>query len=128
MKKLPVLQIVALTGVVASSLFMPLASLAADDKDSAQTKTIKGEVVDLMCYLDHSAKGDKHKSCASTCIKNGGPVGLLSGEDLYLVVGEHKPINDQLAEKAAQTVSLKGKVVERNGMKMIENAEIVAEK
>lgn len=128
MKKPSALQIVALAGAITGSLFMPLASFAADDKDNASTKTVKGEVVDLMCYLDHGAKGDKHKSCASTCIKNGGPVGLLSGEDLYVVVGDHKPMNDQLSAKAAQTVTLKGKVVERNGMKMIENAELVDEK
>ncbi len=78
-----------------------------------------------MCYLDHGAKGEKHKSCAEKCIKSGGPVGLLSGEDLYLVIGEHQPMNDQLASKAAQTVTLKGKVVEKNGMKMIENAQLV---
>ncbi len=109
----------AVTGVVA----MPYVSLAAES--TGQTKTVTGEVVDLMCYLDHGAKGDKHKSCAEKCIKSGGPVGLLSGEDLYLVIGEHKPINDELASKAAQTVTLKGKVVEKNGMKMIENAELV---
>src|SRR5512140_1858410 len=101
------------------------ATFAADEKAPAQTKSITGEVVDLMCYLDHGAKGDKHKGCAEKCIKSGGPVGLLSGEDLYLVIGDHKPMNDELAAKAAQTVTLKGKVVEKNGMKMIENAEVV---
>ena len=94
------------------------------DSDAA-TKTVKGEIVDLMCYLDHGAKGEKHKGCAGKCIKSGGPVGLLSGDDLYLVIGDHKPINDQLADKAAQEVTLKGKVVEKHGMKMIENAELV---
>jgi len=39
-------------------------------------------------------------------------------------IGEHKLINDKLASYAAKTVTVKGKVVERNGMKMIENAEI----
>jgi hypothetical protein len=43
---------------------------------------------------------------------------------VYLVIGDHKPINDQLSSLAAQTVTLKGKVVEKHGMKMIENAEI----
>jgi hypothetical protein len=33
-------------------------------------------------------------------------------------------MNKELADKAAQTVTLKGKVVERNGMKMIEKAEL----
>jgi hypothetical protein len=77
-----------------------------------------------MCYLDHGAKGEKHKGCAEKCIKGGGPVGLLSDDQVYLVVGDHKPMNDELAAKAGQEVTLKGKVVSRSGMKMIENAEL----
>jgi hypothetical protein len=100
--------------------------LGAEEKTAPKITTIKGEVVDLMCYLDHGAKGEKHKGCATKCIKSGGPVGLLTADDqLYLVVGDHQPVNDKLADQAAQTVTLKGKVVERNGMKMIENAELV---
>ncbi len=91
----------------------------------ADTQTIQGEVVDMMCYLDHGAKGEKHAGCAKTCIESGSPVGVLTKEgQLYLVVGEHKPMNDKLAPLAAKTVTLKGKVVERNGVKMIENAEV----
>ena len=101
----------------------PILGLAAENA-AAEEKTVTGEVVDLMCYLDHGAKGEKHKGCATKCIKSGGPVGLLSDDQLYLVIGDHKPMNDELADKAAQTVTLKGKVVERNGMKMIENAQL----
>lgn len=107
---------------VAAGLLATSMVRAADEKAAAKTETIKGEVVDLMCYLDHGAKGEAHKSCAETCIKGGGPVGILSGDQVYLIVGEHKPINDQLAAKAAQTVTVTGKVVERSGMKLIENA------
>ena len=90
-----------------------------------ETQTITGEVVDLMCYLDHGAKGEKHAGCAEMCIGSGGPVGLLTKDNqIYLVVGKHKPINDELASVAARTVTVKGKVVERDGMTMIENAEI----
>ena len=104
------------------SLALPRLSLGAD---SGQTETIKGEVVDLMCYLDHGAKGDKHKGCATKCIEGGGPVGLLTSDNkLYLVVGDHAPMNKELAAKAAQTIKLKGKVVEKHGVKMIENAAI----
>ncbi len=105
-----------------AALLLPRMTFAAGQDGS--TQTIKGEVVDLMCYLDHGAKGEKHKGCAEKCIKNGGPVGLLSGDQVYLVVGEHQPINDQLAAKAGENVTLKGKVVERSGMKLIENAQL----
>ncbi len=94
--------------------------------EKAELHTIKGEVVDLMCYIDHGAVGEKHAKCAQTCIESGGPVGLLTpGGEVYLVIGQHEPINKQLAPLAAKTISVKGKVVERSGMKMIENAEIV---
>ncbi|MGI8967177.1 MAG: hypothetical protein ACR2H1_13970 [Limisphaerales bacterium] len=96
-----------------------------EDKSEGKEQTIKGEVVDLMCYLDHGAKGDGHKECATKCIKGGGPVGILGENDqLYLIVGDHKPMNDKLAAHAAEMVTVKGKVVERNGMKLIENAEL----
>src|SRR5881296_3132043 len=116
----------AVTLALGLGLAVPGLILAAEKEKlaSGETQTIKGEVVDLMCYLDHGAKGEKHKACAEKCIKGGGPVGILSGEDLYLVVGDHKPINKELADKAAENVTVKGKVVERNGMKMIENAEL----
>ena len=124
MKSGVILKASALTLFVGAAFSLAQLSFGAEKKESGSTQTITGEVVDLMCYLDHGAKGEKHKGCAEKCIKGGGPVGLLSGDQVYLVIGDHEPINDKLADKAAQTITLKGKVVERSGMKMIENAEI----
>ena len=93
--------------------------------DAAPIKTVTGEVVDMMCYVDHNAMGDKHASCAAKCIKGGGPVGITSEGKTYLVVGDHKPMNDQLAEYAGKTVTLKGKLASNGGIPMLENAEIV---
>jgi hypothetical protein len=96
------------------------------DSDTTASKEVTGEVVDMMCYVDHNAVGEKHgQSCGSMCIKNGGPVGIVSDGKAYLVVGEHKPINDELAEYCGKSVTLKGKLAERGGIAMIENAEIV---
>jgi hypothetical protein len=97
------------------------------DKLGAETaKEVTGEVVDMMCYVDHNAVGEKHGgSCGATCIKSGGPVGIVSSGKAYLVVGEHKPMNDQLAEYCGKTITLKGKLAERGGIAMLENAEIV---
>src|ERR1044071_9329915 len=93
---------------------------------AAASKEMTGEVVDMMCYVDHNAVGEKHgQSCGAKCIKNGGPVGIVSEGKAYLVVGEHKPINDQLAEYCGKTITVKGKLAEHGGMAMIENAEIV---
>jgi hypothetical protein len=96
------------------------------DSDAAASKEVTGEVVDMMCYVDHNAVGEKHgQSCGTKCIKNGGPVGIVSEGKAYLVVGEHKPINDQLAEYCGKSITVKGKLAERGGIAMIENAEIV---
>ena len=95
-------------------------------KDAAASKEVTGEVVDMMCYVDHNAVGEKHgQSCGAKCIKLGGPAGIVSEGKAYLVVGEHKPINDQLAEYCGKNITVKGKIAERGGIAMIENAEIV---
>ena len=96
-----------------------------DALDAAATKTVTGEVVDMMCYVDHNATGEKHAGCAAKCIKGNGPVGIVENGKAYLVVGEHKPMNDELAEFAGKTITLRGKIAERGGVAMIENAEIV---
>jgi hypothetical protein len=79
----------------------------------------------MMCYVDHNATGEKHAQCAAKCIKGNGPVGVVENGKAYLVVGEHKSMNAELAEYAGKTITLKGKVAERGGIAMIENAEIV---
>jgi hypothetical protein len=112
-----------------SALALPPATLAAEQGkeklDASASKEITGEIVDMMCYVDHNATGDKHSGCAAKCIKGGGPVGIVSDGKAYLIVGEHKPINDQLAEYAGKTITVKGKMAERGGVAMVENAEIV---
>ncbi len=122
-----VLKVAVAFAFTAALAFSPLALAEEHEhgKDAAASKEVTGEVVDLMCYVDHAATGDKHAACGTKCIKGGGPVGIVSDGKAYLVVGEHKPINDQLADSCGKTITLKGKLAERNGMAMLENAEIV---
>ena len=113
---------------IAALAFSPLAIAEEQHqhgKDTAASKEVTGEVVDMMCYVDHNATGDKHSACGAKCIKGGGPVGIVENGKAYLVVGEHKPINEQLAESCGKTITLKGKLAERGGIAMLENAEIV---
>ena len=113
---------------IAALTFAPLAVAQEHEHgtDTAASKEVTGEIVDMMCYVDHNAVGEKHgQSCGAKCIKSGGPVGVVSDGKAYLVVGEHKPINDQLAEYCGKTITLKGKMTERGGIAMIENAEVV---
>ena len=125
----PTLMKVAVAATCITALTISPLAVAQEHEhggDSATSKEMTGEVVDMMCYVDHNAVGEKHgQSCGAKCVKNGGPVGIVSDGKAYLVVGEHKPMNDQLAEYCGKTVTLKGKMAERGGIAMIENAEIV---
>jgi hypothetical protein len=119
--------VVTLTFIAALAV-SPLAVAQEQEhgSDTAASKEVTGEVVDMMCYVDHNAVGEKHgQSCGAKCIKSGGPVGVVENGKAYLVVGEHKPMNDQLAEYCGKTITVKGKLAERGGIAMIENAEIL---
>jgi hypothetical protein len=125
----PTLMKVAIAATCITALTISPLAVAQEHEhagDAATSKEVTGEVVDMMCYVDHNAVGEKHgQSCGAKCVKNGGPVGIVSDGKAYLVVGEHKPMNDQLAEYCGKTITLKGKMADRGGIAMIENAEIV---
>lgn len=96
-----------------------------EDLAAGETKKITGEVVDMACYVDHNATGDKHMDCAKKCITSGLPVGLKADNGkTYLLIGEHKPLNAELAEYAAKKITVEGKVASRDGIYMIANAVI----
>jgi len=79
----------------------------------------------MACYIDHNATGEKHADCAKKCITSGLPVGIKAADGkTYLLIGEHKPMNAELAQYAAKTITVKGKVASRDGIYMIENAAI----
>jgi hypothetical protein len=126
-----VFKIAATATFAAALIFSPLVFAHEHEKgkenlSAGAEKTVTGEIVDMMCYVDHNAVGESHgQSCGAKCIKSGGPVGIVSDGKAYLVVGEHKPMNDQLAEYCGKTVTLKGKAADRGGIAMLENAEIV---
>ena len=96
-----------------------------DELASGETKKITGEVIDMACYVDHGATGEKHTDCAKKCITSGLPVGLKADDGkTYLLIGEHKPLNTELAQYAAKKITVEGKVTSRDGVNMIENAVI----
>jgi hypothetical protein len=101
-------------------------SLRAADTAHGGEITVTGEVLDMACYLDHGAQGAKHAACAQKCISNGLPVGIKTADGTtYLLIGDHMPANSDLAQYAAKTITVHGKYVERDGIKLIENIEIV---
>jgi hypothetical protein len=111
---------------IAAAAFAITPAFAHEGEDhKGETKSITGEVVDMACYVDHGATGEKHADCAKKCISMGLPVGIKSTDGTtYLIIADHKPMNKELAEYAAKTITVKGKVTERDGIHLIENAEI----
>src|SRR5687768_13375977 len=57
--------------------------------DAKSSQTLRGEIVDLNCYLAHGGKGEKHAKCAKQCVAGGAPMGLATEKGLYLIVGDH---------------------------------------
>ena len=95
------------------------------------TKTVTGEVVDMGCYLGHAARGSGHVSCATKCLAQGMPMGVLtSNGTLYLVTLDHDnadPYND-LKGMAGKDVTVTGELLSRRGMKAITATTVVASK
>src|SRR5262245_56836961 len=101
------------------------AASTTDSKMAGATKTstITGEVIDTGCYLAHGARGEKHVSCASKCINNGMPMGLLTSDGtLYLVTLNHDnadPYNS-LKNMAGKNVTVTGELMSRSGIQGID--------
>jgi len=89
---------------------------------SVQEQTLTGEVVDVFCYLSHGEEGlgPKHAGCAKKCIKGGLPVAIKVGDQLYLAsMADHTAANERLGDLAAKQVTVRGKVMERDGQHLI---------
>ncbi len=81
-----------------------------------------GEVLDLACYVAKGAKGADHAGCAKSCVKNGQPMGLLTGDgSLLLLAADHKDgaPYDAVKDLAGTEAEVSGTLAERDGMKIV---------
>ena len=91
-----------------------------------QEIVVKGEVLDMTCYIAYNLSGPEHAKCARDCIRNGLPAGI-KGEDgkVYLLTGKAgHPVNAQLADYAAKTVTIRGLETTRDGLAQLQVEEI----
>ncbi len=95
---------------------------AAEAESKEVQSTVKGEIVDLACFLGHGAKGMDHQSCALKCLSSGQPMGLLTADGtVYLLMASHedgKPF-DEAKTLAALQVSVTGPMVNASGIKAL---------
>jgi hypothetical protein len=102
--------------VAAAVAFVASASLFAE------TKTVKGEVVDIACQMKKApgGQGDAHKGCATACAKKGAAMGILASDGVYEIAGDYAANNNaKLVEYVAAQVEATGDVTEKDGKKIM---------
>ena len=106
--------------IVMSTMLAGTAFLRAQPK--GERITVKGEVVDLWCYLEGGDRGPTKKQCATACAKAGNPIGILdSAGNLYVAAGlkDHQPAQTMLLNRMSDEVTATGTVVKKGGVQMI---------
>lgn len=81
--------------------------------------SIRGEIVDLACYIGHGAKGPEHQKCAAKCAEMGQPLGLLGADGkLYILVADHQDASAFLKARklAGEQVEMTGTPAVKSGV------------
>lgn len=97
----------------------------------AQTRTVTGQLVCLVCYARNKANTgadhDDGRMCAQACTKwEGNPAGVLTsdGKVYQLAGGVVANNNAKILPHIARRVSVTGEVYEKDGMTMIRADEV----
>jgi hypothetical protein len=114
------------------SLLLPFAVIAGEGHDhgkapaaghgadaAAKEVTLRGEVLDMACWVAHEGKGPKHAACAQKCLKDGQPMGLLTQDGtVYLLFGDHADTTaySQARGLGAKNVEIRGEIADRAGI------------
>jgi hypothetical protein len=99
---------------------------------SAQTETVEGRVVCLVCFARNKANtGHDHDqgfACARACVRwEGNPAALVTsdGKVYQFTGGLIANNNEKIAQYLADSVRVTGRIYEKDGMAMIESDDVV---
>ena len=85
--------------------------------------TIKGELVDSLCYVAMASKGSSHKQCAIDCAKAGIPISIVEDGTgkMYTVLPKEDKTGypADVISKMGDKVTLKGDLYENGGNKYV---------
>ena len=88
-----------------------------------QEVTIKGELVDSLCYVTMASKDSGHKQCAIDCAKAGIPVSIVEDGTgkLYTVLPSKDKTGypESVISKMGDKVTLKGDLYENGGNRYV---------
>jgi len=108
-------------GMLAALLLAVAAPVLA--AEGGEEVSVKGEILDMACYVAHGASGPDHAGCAKTCVKGGQPMGLLAEDGtVYLLYAPHGDASgfEAAKDQAGKTVELTGVMAEKSGIRGIE--------
>ena len=120
-----------LRGIVAAMLLVSSVAVWAageQEHDHAHGKgvqeiTIKGELVDSLCYVAMASKGAGHKQCAIDCAKAGIPISMLEDGTgkLYTVLPKEDKTGypASVINRMGEPVTLKGDLYENGGQRYV---------
>src|SRR5438093_5847767 len=107
-----------ISGTVIVAVALTASTLNVFGQPKGKNVTVKGEVVDLWCYLEDGSHGADHKECATTCAKAGNPIGIVDAKgNIYVAMGinDHQPGRDLLIDKMAEAITVTGTLVKKGG-------------
>ena len=85
--------------------------------------TIKGELVDSLCYVSMASTGAGHKQCAMDCAKAGIPISIVEDGTgkVYTVLpkADKTGYSKDVISKMGDKVTLKGDLYEKGGNKYV---------
>ena len=108
--------------VVPALAIVVLSAVAGFAQPKGPTVTIKGEAVDLWCYMEGGDRGPAKKECATACAKAGNSIGIVDASGtVYLASGlqDHQPARELLIAKMNEPVEVTGTLVKKGGAQMI---------
>lgn len=87
----------------------------------AEPKTVKGEVIDVMCHTKKAENvGAGHADCALSCAKRGAALGIMTADGVYTITGDYtNDKNAKLLDFVAKNVEATGDITEKDGVKTI---------
>lgn len=104
--------------MVVGASFAAVKAVAGSDTEV----TVRGEVIDQPCYDKGGKKGAEHRACALSCAKRGNQLAILEDgtNTVYSITGDYSANkNEKLIPFVAETVEVKGTVVEKDGKKSL---------
>ena len=118
-----VLHIAALVIILGSS------AVFGQEGDARKSVTLKGEIVDMHCFVSRGERGPDHAGCANACISRDVPAGFVTEDGTLYVLLNEKPVSvkDKIAGLAGKTVTVTGFPVERNGVKGLQLVSVKAD-